>query len=153
MSVSRSIFTPLPLCALLLLVSTSLFAQSVSYTSTSGSKGNSTIRGRVIYDDSDKPVRRVRVLLVPEEESPMQQRAAVTDGSGEFTFKNVVMGNYRLIVDLAGRPDGYYSRWDGKSGTAVTVAESASAEVKLRATRVASISGKVNYTDGEPVIG
>jgi hypothetical protein len=119
---------------------------------TETAKGESTIRGHAIYDDTEKPVRRVGVSLIDTASST--QRLAVTDGNGDFVFKNVAAGTYRVAVDFAGRLNGLPSNeLAKKEGEQVTVDGSSSADLRIRAIRGASITGRVTYPDGEPAIG
>jgi hypothetical protein len=115
-------------------------------------KGESTIRGRAIYDDTDKPARRAPVILLSA--TMKIHRMTVTDSNGDFIFKNVPGGIYRLAVDFSGRTNGFPAGdLDRNAGVEITVDGTSPAEVKLRAIRGASITGRVTYPDGEPVVG
>ncbi len=75
-------------------------AQSRKHDATSfdlNKKSTSTIRGRVIYSDTGHPVRRAEVTLVAQNAAE-SGRIEITDRNGEFTFTNVNLGNYFLVV-------------------------------------------------------
>lgn len=128
---------------------------------------NSTVRGRVVYDDTSRPVRRARVMLLAEGGSRTEY-AALTDGRGDFRIPNVPAGNYYAFVDLPGiiSPVGFMSlgimraaasrppdlgegrrffdliEVDGKQDLSITV----------HARHGAAISGRVLYADGDPAV-
>lgn len=113
--------------------------------------GRSTIQVRAIYEDTDRPVRRAEVQLFSEDQ-PRQTRGGVTDGKGEFTFKNLDAGSYRVLIGLPGNRNGY-SGVRENTAKSVTVDGISSAEITVRTARGGAITGKVTYPDGEPAIG
>jgi hypothetical protein len=137
----------------LLLTTAFANAQRTTYTTqVDTARGASTVRGHAVYEDSEKPVRRVAVCLMNTESK--LQRWAVTDGNGDFVFKNVAAGTYRVLVAFGGRMNGFpRNDLNSPPGEQVTVDGSSSIDVRIRATRGASITGRVTYPDGEPVIG
>lgn len=150
------IFASLIVCGLL---TASAIAQTVSTTIQSPStppRGNSTLRGRAVYDDTGRPLRRVRVMLLAVErrsDGGIRQRMAVTDSRGEFSIKNVEAGKYSVFVDAPGvirqSPFGGDSQ---DEATTVSVDGTSNAEVQVRARRGGSITGKVTYPDGDPAV-
>ena len=117
-------------------------------------KDEATIRGHAIYDDTEKPVRRVGVALINTERATALRRITVTDGKGDFIFKNVASGTYRVAVDFGGHTNGYpTNEIERTEGVEVSVDGSSTVDLKIRAIRGASITGRVTYPDGEPVIG
>jgi hypothetical protein len=126
---------------------------------------NTTIYGRAVYDDTNRPVRRARVMLVDEVGSRPEYNA-LTDFDGAFRIEHVREGSYLVFIDapgvispigfvnfsaLRGRgvPDFTEARKfldvvdvDGKQDTRVTV----------RARRGAALGGKVTYADGDPAV-
>ena len=126
---------------------------------------NSAIYGRVVYDDTSRPVRRSRVLLVDESGSRPEYNA-LTDADGAFRIEHVRAGTYFAFVDVPGvlspigfvrvaemrgrgNPDFTEARKffdmievDGKQDTRVTV----------RARRGAALGGHVTYADGDPAV-
>jgi hypothetical protein len=94
-------------------------------------KGEVTIRGHAIYDDTEKPVRRVGVALINTERAAAPQRITVTDGKGDFIFKNVVSGKYRVAVDFGGHTNGYpTNEMERTEGVEVSVDGSSTADVE-----------------------
>ena len=126
---------------------------------------NSAVYGRVVYDDTSRPVRRARLLLVDEAGSRPEYNA-LTDADGAFRIEGVRAGSYFAFVDVPGvlspvgfvrvtemrgrgNPDFTEARKffdmvevDGKQDTRVTV----------RARRGAALGGRVTYADGDPAI-
>ncbi len=64
-------------------------------------KAKSIIRGRIVFDDTERPVRRAQVTLLSFKGGGPPQGAR-TDGRGEFEIKNVRAGTYFVTVDAVG---------------------------------------------------
>ena len=64
----------------------------------------STIRGRVIYADTGRPVRRVGLMLLSAKklDGGGKENAGLTNELGEFEIKNVVEGKYFISVSTPG---------------------------------------------------
>lgn len=115
--------------------------------------GQSTIRGKAIYDDSERPARRTRVMLLGTDDV-YEPRTVVTDGRGEFIFKNLPAGQYQVLADYAGYLNGGPTIDLKKRKTvAVSVDGSGSSEITVRTERGGAITGKITYPDGEPAVG
>jgi hypothetical protein len=148
----------LTVCTLIVTTASAQISTSVQPSSTPAptvARGNSTVRGRVVYDDTGRPLRRVRVMLYitrRDESAVPQQRMAITDARGEFTVKNVVAGKYFVFVEAPGivRQTAFGDSPDEL--TSVSVDGTSNAEVQVRARRGGSITGKVTYTDGDPAV-
>ncbi|HYN85253.1 MAG TPA: carboxypeptidase-like regulatory domain-containing protein, partial [Pyrinomonadaceae bacterium] len=123
----------------------------------------SVVRGRAVYADTERPVRRARVKLLNSDERG-SERTGLTNERGEFEIKNVAAGSYILAVDAPGvvTPVGYIDietreRPDltevSKNFEMVTVDGKAAYEVTVRARRGAALSGRVTYADGDPAPG
>src|SRR5881392_795085 len=56
-----------------------------------------TVKGRVVYDDTDRPVRRSPVSLLQLADGPTPSSA--TDRDGKFAIKNVSPGAYFVLVN------------------------------------------------------
>lgn len=124
-------------------------------TAQNAARSKSTVRGRVVYDDTNRPLRRVRVSIYdPSSRDGKLHRMAWTDVNGEFILKNVVAGKYYVTADAPGiiKQVTYDSDDDMSDVATVSVNGTNSAEVKVRVRRGAVISGKVTYSDGEPAI-
>lgn len=142
-------------------------------------KAGATVRGRVVYSDSGRPVRFVTIELIPERrEQPAtpgsglgngsvvftaagSQVNGVTNQNGEFVIKNVRPGTYVANV----RSDGILGR-DAMSFmrranpedfkaffVPFDVVGNGEIQIALQAVRAASISGRIFYADGEPAVG
>lgn len=121
----------------------------------SASRKQSTVLGRVVYEDNRRPLRRVQVSMY-DPASRVQRRhfMAWTDGRGEFQIKDVPAGKYFVDVSAPGviHSNPYDSEEGQRDLTAVTVDGTSKAEVLVRARRGGAISGKVTYADGDPTI-
>ena len=65
---------------------------------------NSTVRGRVFYEDTGRPVKRSSIMLMSEkgEGGPSSEPTALTDNNGYFQMKNVRAGTYYAMVNAPG---------------------------------------------------
>lgn len=124
----------------------------------------SVVRGRAVYDDTGRPVRRARVMLL-EMSSHGPERVGMTNASGEFQIKGVPAGSYFVMVDAAGiitplsfvdleaaDDDKLNVEEIKKHFDEVVVDGTNTVTVKVRARRGGAISGKVTYADGDPAI-
>lgn len=126
---------------------------------------DSAVHGRVVYDDTGRPVRRARVLLV-DETGARPEYNTLTDADGAFRIEHVRAGSYFAFVDIPGVlspvsflrntevrgrnvPDFTEARKffdtidvDGKQDSRLTV----------HARRGAALSGRVTYADGDPAV-
>jgi hypothetical protein len=61
------------------------------------------IRGRVIYEDSGKPVRRAEIVLLSASDlTPEYYTKSQTDGNSEFVMSHVPAGSYYPMIDVPG---------------------------------------------------
>ena len=126
---------------------------------------DSTVYGRAVYDDSSRPVRRARVMLVDESGSHPEYNA-LTDGDGAFRIEKVRAGSYFAFVDIPGVlspiafvrvsemrgrniPDFSDAR---KFFDTVDVDGKQDSRFTVRARRGAALSGRVTYADGDPAV-
>jgi hypothetical protein len=120
---------------------------------TPATTGQSTIRGRAIYNDSERPARRTRIILFGVDDVN-QRRTAITDGRGEFIFKNLPAGQYQILADYAGYTNGGPSiDLKKRKPVAVSLDGTGNSEITLRTERGGAITGKITYPDGEPAVG
>ncbi len=137
-----------------------------------------TVRGRVIYADTSRPVRFAGLNLVRDETRTVgsgngsgsgggfvtagRMSNAKTDENGEFVVQNVQPGTYS--VEMSGA--GFLTKSSFFRGPGVTdskamseffesfdVAGVGETQVLVRVTRAGSISGKITYSDGEVAVG
>ena len=128
---------------------------------------DSVVRGRAVYDDTSRPVRRARVMLITEGGAGRGEYAALTDGRGDFVVRGVRAGSYYAFVDVPGAlsPVGFVSIEEMRAapGTPdlgegrrffdlVEVDGKQDVNVTVHARRGASISGRVSYADGDPAV-
>jgi hypothetical protein len=146
----------------ILLFASSASAQTVSQQQTDGgtarsaARKQSLVRGRVIYEDTRRPLRRVQVTIYdPASRTHGRMLMGWTDGRGEFQIKDVPAGKYFVVVSAPGivRNGAFDSEEAQRDLTSVTVdGVSKSEAVVVRVKRGGAISGKVTYADGDPAI-
>ena len=115
------------------------------------------MRGRVIFADSEQPLRRATLRLRKEFNRDFLKRT-VSGKRGEFSFQDVPAGTYYIDVDAPGvvSLDNGVSFTDlgfsvDDSGlTLVTVDGDNEVKTEVRAVRGAVIAGRIAYGDGEP---
>ena len=124
----------------------------------------STVRARVFYEDTGRPVRRTSVMLVTAKSGPGREGSGVTDGQGIVEIKNLRAGKYYAIVNAPGvvSPMAYLNinipdpetlpdmlapfPFIEVNGVSNVVAE-------IPAKQGGSISGRITYSNGDPAIG
>ncbi len=142
-------------CALLLTVSVwAQTPQGASGPPRVAAKG--TIAGRVVNAATGEPLRKAAVVLA-RVDGPSQPQSTITDEQGQFWFRPVESGRYRLIANRTGFVRQAYGQRDPgsytDSGGLLSVA--AGQEVKdilFRLVPAGAISGRVVDPDGEPIM-
>lgn len=142
----------------------------MSNSSITNSKPESTsvVRGRVIYEDTGRAVRRTSISLMSLKGSGVA-KSAITDDNGAFEVRKVPAGEYLISVSSPGviSPLAYANfdkdveMGEGSANLAemirfadkVTVDGISDADVFVRAKHGAAINGRVYYADGDPAIG
>jgi hypothetical protein len=132
---------------------------------------NSTMRGRVYYEDTGRPVKRASIMFFRSDSGGPSEISGLTDGDGNFLIKNVRAGTYYAVINAPGvvSPIAYidFSKvGPGNGGNDKGALEEAlvdfdkiivdgvnEAYVQIRAKRGGAISGRVIYENGDPVIG
>src|SRR5215813_2173532 len=61
-----------------------------------------TVKGRVVFDDTDRPVRRAQITLIQLPDSRTAEHLSATDRGGRFVIENVPTGAYFAMVNLPG---------------------------------------------------
>jgi protocatechuate 3,4-dioxygenase beta subunit len=125
------------------------------------------VRGRVIYDDTERPARRARLMFVAVA-GARNEYTALTDARGEFRIPRVRAGRYLAFVDVPGvlSPVGFVSLGEMRGGGPdmpdlgegraffdfFEVDGKEDVSVTVRARRGATLSGRVTYSDGDPAV-
>lgn len=125
---------------------------------------NTTIRGKVFFEDDGKPLRRSVVVFFNERS--MRAFQTVTDENGNFETKSVITGSYYPMVfssgivnflssidfgklnDEVGERDAFNDAVQGFQE--IRVDGNTNLEVKIPVKRGGSVSGTVSYADGSP---
>lgn len=131
---------------------------------------SSTLRGRVVFDDTNEPARRANVVLVrldePQDEGERMSHggtpgAAATDERGEFAISRLAAGKYLVTITAAAgvAPDGVAGRHaaaraehddpERVAERTVELDRAGAVERTFRVRRGAAVSGRVTYADGE----
>ena len=123
------------------------------------------VTGRVVYDNTDRPVRRAQIALSTWPERRGADLSSATDREGRFAISNVPVGTYFVFVNEAGiiTPLSFMTLSDNgptesldikliKEYCTEVVVSSSDVEVTVRARRGGAISGKVTYSDGDPAV-
>jgi uncharacterized protein (DUF2141 family) len=115
--------------------------------------GTATLSGTVVSDDVDaRPVRRARVTCsAPELTTGL---TAITDDRGRFTCARLPAGRYTVNVAR----DGWVARAYGakrplRPGTPVPIATGQQAEIVVRLTKGAVVTGTLIDESGQPAVG
>ena len=69
--------------------------------------GNASLEGRAVFaaaGQTPKPMARLQLFLVPENQNLKERYHLRTDEEGKFKFPDVVPGSYKLIDRVAGEP-------------------------------------------------
>lgn len=138
--------------------------------STDNDKG-SIVRGRAFYQNTTSPVRRGWIGLVKirelvqvkpkENETTLSAEAAttgatiyvLTNDEGEFVMKGVKAGIYQPTFKVQGILNPTSADRENPIYPLITVDGISEVNAQIPARRGGSVSGRVAYFDGEPVIG
>jgi hypothetical protein len=128
----------------------------------------STVYGRVVFEGTNRPVRRAQIALINVEGiGRARALVALTNANGEFRVKHAPPGRYYPFVNVSGvmNPISFIpvEELDGNSVAfnreelrqyfeEIEVDGKSDKEVTVRARRGAAISGKITYADGDPAI-
>ena len=131
----------------------------------------SVVRGRVFYQDTSRPVRRgwigfhkVRELVEPNSSDKTEKIVAVsrnwgeekyvlTNDEGDFVMKGVKSGIYQPIVKVQGVLNPGYNDGENPNFQQITIDGASEIQMNIGVQRGGAISGRVLYSDGQPVIG
>jgi Carboxypeptidase regulatory-like domain len=125
-----------------------------------------TVKGRVVFDNTDRPVRRAQISLIqlPNTRS-VGERSSATDRDGRFVIDEVPTGVYFAMVNLPGiisplafmslterGPSENYDLKSIREYCTEVIVDGGDVNVTVHARRGGAISGKITYSDGEPAI-
>ncbi len=123
--------------------------------------GQSTITGRVLFTDTNRPVRRAQVSLFFNLNHPAI-RVTPANQLGEFRFTEVPAGSYFVVAASPGivsLQSSFVMTEFGLGGssadteqTRVTVDGKNAIRCEVRVVRGGTIKGTITYTDKEPVV-
>jgi uncharacterized GH25 family protein len=114
------------------------------------------ITGHVYRADTNEPIQRAIVLIVPQGSRTVQVTASPqstrTDVNGVYTFPTVTPGNYTLSAQHTGYINGFFIRaLNGAPETIAVAAGDTVSKIDLRLLRAAVISGTVLDEDNQPL--
>jgi hypothetical protein len=125
----------------------------------------STVYGRAVYYDTERPLRRVQVMLRSLTSFGPEELAAITNRRGEFRIEGVPAGRYFIGVNGRGvvSTDSFIDLDQNKENRfdfrgvreyfeEVEVDGKTDKQVTVRARRGGVITGKVSYTDGDTAV-
>lgn len=122
--------------------------------------GQSTISGRVVFADDERPVRRA-VLKLYKDMKLKPARTIAANIRGEFRFSAVAAGAYFVVAEAPGVlfPRSAYAMNEFGIGTdmemeqtQVSVDGKNSVRCEVRVARAGTIRGTITYADKEPVL-
>lgn len=128
----------------------------------------STVRGKVVYEDTGRPVRRARIFLFGANGKGGPEMNGLTDNNGEFEIKNVPQGKYYAMVNSPGivtplglvddprmfdrEPDKAFLTGAKDSLEEYSVDGKSEIKIEVKAKRGGAINGKVTYSNGDPAV-
>ena len=115
--------------------------------------GTATLSGTVVGDDADaRPVRRARVTCAAAELT--NGITAITDDRGRFTCARLPAGRYTVSVTRDGWvPIVYGAKRPLRPGAPISIAAGQHADIVVRLTRGAVITGILIDESGQPAVG
>lgn len=124
---------------------------------------SSTLRARVYFENSGRPVRRTNVVLLSAKDNP-REASGLTDAQGNLVIKNLRAGKYYAIVNAPGAvsPIAYIDYRRTRSETfdeqlapfpPIIVNGVSDVETIIQVKMGGAISGRISYADGGPAIG
>jgi hypothetical protein len=117
-----------------------------------GTQGRSVLRGRVVYEESGRPLSDTSVAIFRVTE-PHQGYGTTTDARGEFKVENLPAGKYTVMADGPDIMDAGYLLRSSESTAERPIVEldgTSAASVQVRVRRGGAITGQVTRADGSP---
>jgi hypothetical protein len=109
-----------------------------------------TVTGQVVSASDSVPIKSARVSLIEESRSAPNIHTTFTDGSGNFTLKDVMPGRYEFFASHNGFINEHY-RPEGASGSPMLSLKPGEEvkDVAFHMTAAAVITGRVVNEEGE----
>ncbi|MGD9562233.1 MAG: collagen binding domain-containing protein [Pyrinomonadaceae bacterium] len=123
----------------------------------------STLRARVFYEMTGRPVKRTSVLLMSQGSGPAEA-SGITDASGNLVIENLSAGKYYAVVNAPGAvsPLAYIDLRRARSESfeeqlapfpAIIVNGISDIDTVIPVKTGGAIGGRIAYADGDPAIG
>lgn len=158
-------YRPLLHLALFVVLTVGIGAQNANVVGSTDitPPARSTLRARVFYEDTGRPVKRMSVILFSKERS--REAYGVTDANGGLVIKNLPAGKYYALVNAPGvvTPLAYVDFRRSTSGEsledqfrgfpAIEINGMTDVAAEIPARRGGAIGGRVTYSDGDSAIG
>jgi protocatechuate 3,4-dioxygenase beta subunit len=144
----------------LLLLAPCLLTQDAHTGQTSGAppapvseKDKCTVEGKVLDASSGQPLRKTLVTLFPTERRENKPLSVSTDADGNFMFKRIDAGRFRLGANRRGYVSQQYGQGaTNRSGTILTLQPGQHVkDILFRLQVSAAVSGRILDEDGEPM--
>ena len=167
MPIQSPLLNRLSFCLFLISIAAASIAAQVPQPSPTPTVPKAVVKGRVVYDDTNDPVRRSRVNLV-QLVNDRSNLTSATDRDGRFEIREVPAGVYFVLLespgiispisflrgnsDNVGRPEAFDIKSLREYCTEIPVDGTSTVNVTVRARRGGAISGRVTYSDGAPAV-
>jgi hypothetical protein len=154
----------IPTPFLILVLAVCISAQNANVAPAQPEPANSTLRARVFYEDTGRPVKRTSVMLYSSNQNG-REATGTTDGEGNLEIRNLKAGKYYAIVNAPGvlSPMAYLDFRKEREGgkleeqligfPAIVVNGVSEVVTQIPVRRGAAIGGRVTYANGDPAIG
>jgi hypothetical protein len=162
-----SLLSRLSFCSFLISIAAAGIAAQVREPSPTPNIPKAVVKGRVVYDDTNDPVRRSRINLLQLANDRGSLNSA-TDRDGRFEIREVPAGIYYVLLESPGiispisflkgnendnrPPEAFDIKSLREYCTEIAVDGTNTVNVTVRARRGGAISGKVSYSDGAPAV-
>lgn len=128
----------------------------------------STVRGKVVYEDTGRPVRRARIFLFGATGKGGPEMSGQTDSNGDFEIRNVPQGKYYAMVNSPGivtplglvddpkmfdrEPDKAFFEGAKNFLEEYSIDGKSDVKIEVKAKRGGAINGRVTYENGDPAV-
>jgi protocatechuate 3,4-dioxygenase beta subunit len=118
-------------------------------------KGTGVIRGRVIAADGERPIERVRLMLLGTAAAGSMPPTVTSDSDGRYAFTDLPPGRYLVRATRSGYlASSYGQRRPLEAGRPLALAEGEKLDgIDFELSRMGVISGRIVDELGEPMAG